>query len=227
MRAPEALAFDLYGTLVDPIRIWQHLERYLGEAARRAAEIWRQKQLEYTFRLTAMGRYEDFEQVTAKALAYALAAVGHQLGPDQQRSVLAEYDHLEPFPDVEPGLRRLQAAGHTLGVFSNGSPRMVAAVVQAAGLDALFQGLISVDAVRAYTPAPSVSQHAAARLGRPIEEVRLISSNPFDVLGAAAAGMQVAWIDRSGGLFDTLGPRPALVVTTLNELADRFERQPG
>ena len=140
---------------------------------------------------------------------------------------MAEYGHLASFPDVEAGLRRLQGAGHTLAVLSNGSPRMIAAVVRAAGLEGLFQELISVDEVRAYKPAPRVYQHAAARLGRPIGEVRLISSNPFDVVGAEAAGMQVAWLDRSGGLFDTPRPAPALVVTALTELAERLEQQPG
>ena len=150
MATPEALAFDLYGTLVDPIRIWRQLERFLGESALRAAEVWRMKQLEYTFRLTAMDQYQDFEQVTRLSLDYALAAV------------------------------------------------------------------------RTYKPSPRVYQHAARRLGRPLAEVRLVSSNPFDVIGAAAAGMQVAWVDRSAGLFDTLAQRPSLVVATVSELAERL-----
>src|ERR671933_611080 len=99
MAAPETLAFDLYGTLVDPLRIWQHLERSLGEAARRTAEIWRQKQLEYTFRLTAMERYEDFEQVTRKALAYALDAAGGGLDADHKDALMGQYNHLEKFAD--------------------------------------------------------------------------------------------------------------------------------
>jgi 2-haloacid dehalogenase len=79
MAVAEALAFDMYGTLVDPIRIWKQLEHYIPGDAHRTAEIWRQMQLEFTFRLTAMERYEDFEQVTRKALDYALAANGHSL----------------------------------------------------------------------------------------------------------------------------------------------------
>jgi 2-haloacid dehalogenase len=114
MSVAEALAFDMYGTLVDPIRIWKQLEKYIPDDAQRIAEIWRQKQLEFTFRLTAMERYEDFEQVTRKALDYALAATGHIL----------------------------------------------------------------------------------------------------------SAGMQAAWVNRSGGLFDTLAAPPQMVVKTLAELAD-------
>jgi 2-haloacid dehalogenase len=222
MASQEALAFDMYGTLVDPIRIWQQLEVHLGGAALRASEVWRMKQLEYTFRLTAMQRYEDFEQVTRKALDYALAYVGSDLDEEQRRSLVAEYDRLQPFPDVAAGLERLRSAGHTLAVLSNGTQRMLRAVAQSSRLDGWLQTLISVDEVGIYKPAPGVYQHAAERLSRPITSIRLVSSNAFDVIGAAAAGMQVAWVDRSAGPFDTLAPRPDLVVSTLPDLVDRL-----
>ena len=227
MAGPEALAFDLYGTLVDPIRIWTRLEQSVPDKALRIAEVWRQKQLEYTFRLTAMEQYEDFEQVTRKALDYALAAAGHDLATDQRDALLAQYDDLERFPDVELGLTRLQQRGHTMVVFSNGSPRMLDAVMDAAGLRPYFQGYVSVDEVRQFKPSPATYRLAAERLGRPIGEVRLVSSNPFDDIGAEAAGMRAAWVDRSGGLFDTLRPPPQLVVRSLTELADVLERSAG
>ena len=216
----EALAFDLYGTLVDPIRISKQLERYLPDQARRVAEVWRQKQLEFTFRLTAMEQYEDFQAVTLRALDYALAAAGRDLEAGQKAALIAQYNHLERFDDVGPGLRRLHEAGFAMVIFSNGSPPMLEPIADAAGLRPYFQGIVSVDEVKVYKPSPRVYRHVAERLGRPIGEVRLISSNPFDVNGALAAGMQAAWVDRSGGLFDTLGPRPDLVVTTLTDLAD-------
>lgn len=220
MPAPEALAFDMYGTLVDPVRIWKKLEHSIPAGAVRVAEVWRQKQLEYTFRLTAMERYEDFAEVTRKALDYALADAQRQLSAAQKDELMAQYNNLECFPDVEPGLQALQAAGHAMMVFSNGSPSMLSAIMEAANLNPYFSGFVSVDDVKVFKPAPQVYQLAANRLGYPIGEVRLISSNPFDIVGAQAAGMQVAWIDRSGGLFDTLGPRPPLVVSTLVELAE-------
>jgi 2-haloacid dehalogenase len=222
MPTREALALDMYGTLVDPIRIWEQLEVYLGDSARGAAEVWRMKQLEYTFRLTAMQRHEDFEQVTRKALDYALAAIGHDLSQDQRRALLAQYDHLEQFADVAEGLERQCSAGYTLAVLSNGTPRMLHAVVESARLNTWLQTLISVDEVRVYKPSPRVYQHAAEQLGRPVSSIRLISSNPFDVVGAEAAGMQAAWLDRSAGVFDTLAPRPTLSVTTLTKMAQRL-----
>ena len=135
---PETLAFDLYGTLVDPLRIAQQLERSLGSAAQRTAELWRMKQLEYTFRLTAMQRYEDFERVTAKALDFALAIVGHELSADDRRQAMAAYDDLDLFPDVAEGLRQVHDAGYPMVVLSNGTPRMVRASVRSAGLESWF-----------------------------------------------------------------------------------------
>lgn len=219
MSAPEALAFDMYGTLVDPIGIRKQLEEYLPDGALNVAEAWRQKQLEYTFRLTVMERYEDFEQVTRKALDYALAAAGQELTPEQKDALMARYDDLERFVDVEPGLEMLKEAGHTMVVFSNGTPRMLEALVDAAELRPYFQGLVSVDEVKAYKPSPKVYRHVARLLERPIGEVRLVSSNPFDDIGAEAAGMRAAWVDRSGGLFDTLGSPPEIIVGSLTELA--------
>jgi 2-haloacid dehalogenase len=220
MSVAEALAFDMYGTLVDPISIWKQLEQYTSVNAPRVAEIWRQKQLEFTFRLTVMERYEDFKQVTRKALDYALAAVGSDLDTQQKDLLMAQYNDLERFTDVEPGLQRLKDAGYTMVVFSNGSPFMLTSIMHAAQLQPYFQGFVSVDEVKVYKPSPKVYRHVANRLGRPIGEVRLISSNPFDEIGAESAGMQAAWVNRSGGLFDTLGPKPQMVVGTLVELAD-------
>jgi 2-haloacid dehalogenase len=220
----EALAFDMYGTLVDPVGIGKQLERYLPDQARRLAEVWRQKQLEYTFRLAAMERYEDFGQVTRKALDYALAMVGGELAPEQKDALMAQYNDLERFADVEPGLKRLKEAGHAMIVFSNGAPHMLEALMDAAALRPYFQGFVSVDEVKTYKPSPKAYRHAARRLGRPIQEVLLISSNPFDDIGAEAAGMRAAWVDRSDGLFDTLGSPPEIVVGTLTELADVLGR---
>ena len=220
MSVAEALAFDMYGTLVDPIRIWKQLEKYIPDGAQRIAEIWRQKQLEFTFRLTAMERYEDFEQVTRKALDYALAATGHILDAQQKNSLMAQYNDLERFADVEPGLLRLKDAGYTMVVFSNGSPTMLTGIMNAANLNPYFKGFVSVDEVKVYKPSPVVYRHVANSLGRLIDEVRLISSNPFDVIGAEAAGMQAAWVNRSSGLFDTLAPLPQMVVKSLAELAN-------
>jgi len=99
--------------------------------------------------------------------------------------------------------------------------------MERAGLHTYLEGFVSVDEVRVYKPSPRVYRHLAARLDRPLEQVRLISSNSFDILGAAAVGMPVAWIDRSKGVFDTLGDPPEVAVTSLTELADALQARPG
>ena len=227
MPKPTVLAFDVYGTLVDPIRVWTRLERYAPDRARQIAELWRQKQLEYSFRLTAMERYHDFEWITARALEYALAVAGTTLGAREIADLLAQYDDLEPFPDVLQGLAELAAIGQRMVVFSNGSPRMLDAVLASAGLAARFEQVISVHAVRAFKPSPRVYQHLLGTLGRPAEQVLLVSSNPFDVIGAEAVGLQVAWVNRTGAPFDTLAPPPGLVVTSVSGLAAIVRANPA
>lgn len=213
------MAFDLYGTLVDPIAIAGELGRLLGDAdGREAAGLWRSKQLEYSFRLTAMGRYEDFCWVTARALDFALASVGGRL-PDGQAERLVElYDHLRPFPDAVPAMRALADLKYELAVLSNGTPAMIGNCLDNSGLGEFFGQRISVDEVRAFKPSPVVYRHAAERLSVTAGQVRLVTSNAFDCVGASAAGMRTVWVNRSAAPFDTIGAQPDLTVPALDRL---------
>jgi 2-haloacid dehalogenase len=215
----EVLAFDLYGTLVDPIAISGELDRLLsGSDGHAVATLWRLKQLEYSFRLTVMERYEDFRWVTSRALDFALASVGVRLPADRTQELIGLYDHLLPFPDAAPALRSLASMGYTLAAFSNGSPGMIDNCLANAGLGEYFDQRISADEVRAFKPSPVMYRHAAERLGRPIERIRLVTCNPFDSVGASEAGMRTAWINRSAAPFDTIGHQPDLTVTGLDQL---------
>jgi len=215
----EVLAFDLYGTLVDPLAIAGELGRLVGESSgAEAARLWRGKQLEYSFRLTVMGRYEDFRWVTARALDFALAAVGARLPDGQAERLIALYDHLRPFPDAVPALRALSGLGYQLAVLSNGTPAMIANCLRSTGLEEFFGERISVDEVRAFKPSPVVYRHAAGRLSRRAAQVRLVTSNAFDCTGASAAGMRTAWVNRSAAPFDTIGTPPDLTVPALDRL---------
>jgi 2-haloacid dehalogenase len=219
MTSREVLAFDLYGTLVDPIGISSELGRVLGGSnGREAAGLWRLKQLEYSFRLTAMSRYEDFRWVTSRALDFALASVGVRLPDEQTRRLVELYDHLQPFPDAAPALRALAGMGFELAVFSNGTPAMIGNCLENSGLAGFFGQRISVDEVRAFKPSPAAYQHAAERLSRPAGQIRLVTSNAFDSVGASAAGMRTAWVNRSGAPFDTIGSPPDLTVPALDRL---------
>lgn len=220
--APAAIAFDIYGTLVDPLRLWTRLMSYAPATAQPIALLWRQKQLEFSFRLAAMGRYKPFDEVTALALDYALAESGTTLSDAERRTLLRQYNQLDPFPDVHGALRSLQVAGYTLAAFSNGNPAMLDPLLDATGLRTYLHYVISVDEMQTYKPAPRVYRHVASRLGVPIGAVLLVSANPFDIIGAQAAGMRAAWINRAHSRFDGLGPLPDTVVETLTELASRL-----
>lgn len=219
MDGREVLAFDLYGTLVDPIAIAGELSRLLGES--RGAEVaglWRGKQLEYSFRLTAMGSYEDFRWVTARALDFALASVGARLPEGEAERLVELYDHLRPFPDAVPALRALSGMGYELAVLSNGTPAMIGNCLATSGLGEFLGERISVDEVRVFKPSPVVYRHAAGRLSRPAAQIRLITSNAFDCVGAGAVGMRTAWVNRSAAPFDTIGQPPDLTVPALDRL---------
>jgi 2-haloacid dehalogenase len=215
----EVLAFDLYGTLVDPIAISSELGEVLGDSdGREAAGLWRLKQLEYSFRLTAMGRYEDFRWVTSRALDFALASVGVRLTERRAQRLVELYDHLQPFPDAVPALRALAGMGYELAVLSNGTPAMIRNCLDNSGLGDFFGERISVDEVRVFKPSPVVYRHAAGRLSLPIGQIRLVTCNAFDSVGASAAGMRTAWVNRSAAPFDTIGAQPDLTVPALDRL---------
>jgi 2-haloacid dehalogenase len=216
----EVLAFDLYGTLVDPIAISSELGQVLGDSdGHEAARLWRLKQLEYSFRLTAMGHYEDFRWVTARALDFALASIGASLPDGQAQRLIGLYDHLRAFPDAVPALRALAGSGYELAVLSNGSPAMIRNCLGNSGLGEFFGKRISVDEVRVFKPSPVVYRHAAKQLAVSIGRIRLITCNAFDSVGASAAGMRTAWVNRSAVPFDTIGRQPDLTVTALDQLA--------
>ena len=219
MNGREVLAFDLYGTLVDPIAIAGELGQALGDSdGREAARLWRLKQLEYSFRLTAMNQYEDFRWVTARALDFALASLGTRLPDGQAEQLIELYDHLRPFPDAVPALRALTGLGYELAVFSNGTPAMIGSCLDNSGLGGFFGQRISVDEVRVFKPSPVVYRHAAGRLSRTAGQVRLVTSNAFDCVGASAAGMRTAWVNRSAVPFDTIGAQPDITVPALDRL---------
>ena len=128
------LLFDLYGTLVDPLAIAAELD-VLGVDGSEVARLWRLKQLEYSFRLTVMGQYQDFRQVTSRALAFALASAGVSADGGQLRQILAGYDRLPAFADAEPALQALADAGCEMAVLSNGTPGMIRSCLASSGLD--------------------------------------------------------------------------------------------
>lgn len=215
----QTLAFDIYGTLIDPQRIAETLEAWIGEQAPVLARAWREKQLEYTFRRGLMGAYADFDVCTEQALQYCCAAQGITLSAEQEAELLERYRPLPAFDDAAPALEALRAAGHRLFAFSNGTAETVSGLLRQAELDTYFADMVCVDEIGRFKPDPVVYRHFLQRANVPVTEAWLISGNPFDVIGAQAVGMQTVWLDRPGqGLFDPWGVEPAATIQRLAEL---------
>ncbi len=221
-----AIGFDVYGTLVDPIDLKRQLQALAGDQAERFAELWREKQIEYAFRRGLMRSYETFSVCTQQALHYTMHALDVTLDPDDQHRILDAYGHLSPFSDVAPGLETLKAQGHAVVAFSNGVERSVRDLLRRAGVDGFLDDVVSVDDLRTFKPDPEVYRFLAQRVGRPPEDTWLVSSNPWDVIGAKSAGLRAAWVKRSPDVvFDPWGIEPDLVITTLEELATRLSER--
>jgi 2-haloacid dehalogenase len=219
----DALAFDVYGTLVDPLAMAGPLREAAGERAGEVAATWRQKQVEYAFRRGLMGSFEPFETCTAQALEFAARSAGVPLGPDASAALLAAYRRLPAFDDAREGLEALRRAGRVAVAFSNGSPGPVRDLLGHAGLLDLLADVVSVAEVRTFKPHPLVYLHLAERVGRAPRETWLVSSNVWDVLGAKAAGLRAAWVRRSPeAVMDPWGVAPDLVVADVRELAARL-----
>jgi len=188
--------FDAYGTLFDVHAAIARHRAVAGAEAERFSEIWRTKQLEYTWTLTLAGHYLDFWTLTERALDYAFARV-----PSVDRALrprlLEAYLKLDAFAEVPPALAALKTAGARLAILSNGSPRMLGAAVEAAGLTALFDAVLSVHAVRVYKPRPEVYALVTHGLDVSAQEVTFVSSNRWDVMGAAAFGFKPIWLNRA------------------------------
>ncbi|TWC32736.1 2-haloacid dehalogenase [Pseudomonas sp. SJZ079] len=217
------LAFDVYGTLIDPSDVIRQLRQWLGPKAEGFYRRWRDKQLEYSFRRGLMGAYVDFSQCTREALAYTCAAEQAPLDAQAQQRLLEAWAHLPAFADSAAGLAQLQGQGAQLYAFSNGCRSAVRALLAQAGLLNFFREIVSVEEVRSFKPAAVVYQHLLTRTQSTADETWLVSSNPFDVLGAAHAGLHSAWIKRTAtAVLDPWGIEPDRQVASLLELAEQL-----
>jgi 2-haloacid dehalogenase len=211
----DALVFDAYGTLYDVHSVAQRCEGFFPGAGQRLSQLWRAKQLEYTWLRSLMRRYAPFSTVTREALAYSCQALSLELEVTQMEALMAEYNMLAPFPEVGQAFEKLKVRK---AILSNGSPDMLEPLVQHSGL--ALEAVLSVDEVKLYKPAPEVYELAVRRLGVPKERIGFVSSNCWDALGARSFGFQVFWINRAGAPLDRLGFQPERVVTSLSALSE-------
>lgn len=219
------VVFDAYGTLFD-----------VASATRRAAEgpdhpglagqadalgrLWRDKQIGYSWWRAVTGRHADFRQVTLDALDHALEATG-LAGEAGLRDALADlYRKLDAYPEVPGTLGSLRAAGRRTAILSNGSPDMLAAAIDSAGIGAALDAVLSVEEVGVFKPDPRVYDLVGARLGPAPGEVLFVSANGWDAAAAAAYGFRTAWVNRAGAAPDRLPGTPDHVVADLTAIPD-------
>ena len=216
---PTTLAFEIYGTLIDTHGVVNALRAIVGERAEAFSSAWRDKQLEYAFRRGLMRNYVDFAVCTRQALDYTCAVNGIAMSGEQKGALLAEYRCLPAFPDVGDGLAQLRDAGFRLYAFSNGTESAVAALLTGAGIADFFIDIVSVDDLASFKPDPAVYDLFLRRAGTSGDAAWLVSSNPFDVIGAISAGMRAAWLRRSpDAVFDPWDMAPTATVAGLGEL---------
>jgi 2-haloacid dehalogenase len=217
MRNVKAWVFDAYGTLFDVHAALARHRAQAGAEAERFSEIWRTKQLEYTWTMTLAGRYADFWTLTERALEYAFARV-----PSVDRALrpklLEAYLRLDAFAEARAALAALKSQNLRLAILSNGSPHMLGSAVAASGLGDLLDALLSVDAVRAYKPRPEVYALVTERFGLVPSEVVFVSSNRWDVMGAASFGFATLWVNRARVPDEYPDWLPGRVVASLAEL---------
>ncbi len=216
-------AFDVYGTLIDTHGVIDALEPMLGPRAAGFSQAWRDKQLEYSFRRGLMRQYAPFSVCTGQALDYTCARFGLELDPADRMRLLDAYGTLPAFADAPEALSLARSAGFRMFAFSNGKAEAVDSLLTQAGLRDFFLDVVSVDEVKSFKPDPAVYAHFLRRSGAVGTDAWLISGNPFDVIGAMAAGMRAAWVRRTPeALFDPWEIEPDLTVHHLSDLASRI-----
>ena len=215
---PPIYVFDAYGTLFDVHACIARFQAAAGPEIARMSEIWRSKQLEYTWTLTLAGHYADFWTLTERALDYALARV--PAVPKALRAQLLEaYFKLDAFPDARAALRALKAKGHATGILSNGSPAMLQGAVETAGIGGDLDAVLSVDALKIFKPRPEVYGLVTAHYKCKPGDVTFVSSNRWDVMAGASVGFNGIWVNRSRLPDEYLDFPPKQVLSDLSGLA--------
>ena len=211
--------FDAYGTLFDVHSAVARHRDAVGPEADRLSEIWRAKQLEYSWVRSLMGAYRPFWTLTEEALDFALARV-----PAVDRTVkpalLDAYQHLGAYPEALSVLQALKARGARTAVLSNGSPQMLDSAVTSAGLKGVLDACLSVDVLKTYKTAPQVYRMALDHFGAEADEVSFQSSNRWDIAGAAAFGFRTVWINRSGAPDEYPDLAPDRILSDLSGLLE-------
>lgn len=222
----QAIIFDAYGTLFDVYSISALAERLFPGKGAALAELWRDKQIEYTRLRTLSNAYKPFWEVTQDALVFSCRKLHLELTLDAQTQLMGQYAKLQAFPEAFAVLQSLKSRGIKLAILSNGNPDMLSVAVQAAGLGELFTQVLSADSVKKFKTAPETYQLGPDTLGVSAKDSLFVSSNSWDICGAAWFGYRTFWVNRSQAPLDELGITPNAQGQTLDDLV-RFVLQEG
>jgi len=221
---PISIAFDIYGTLIDTNGVVALLDKMIGSNSRVFSQTWRDKQLEYSFRRGLMQDYKNFSVCTSNSLDFTCAYYKIKLTDVQKQELLDKYRVLPAFNDVKDSLVDLNAAGFRMYALSNGSTEAIETLLTTASIRDYFIDVVSADEIETFKPNPAVYNHFLKRAKTSETDAWLISSNPFDVIGAISVGMKAAWVKRSQEIvFDPWGVEPTITITNLSEILDRLE----
>ena len=216
----DALVFDAYGTLYDVHSVTAKAEGFFPGRGAQLSQLWRTKQLEYTWLRSLMGTYVNFNIVTADALRYACEFVAPGATEAQITALLDQYVHLDTFAEVKGALATLKA-GRKLAILSNGAPGTLGALVKNSGLDTLLDATLSVDSIGVFKPDMRIYRMAEQTLGVPKARTGFVSSNCWDAIAAKQYGFTVFWINRLNAPVDRHGPQPDYIVKSLDDVLSR------
>ncbi len=220
----QAILFDAYGTLFDVYSIGVLAERLFPGQGAAVAGLWRDKQIEYTRLRTLSNTYKPFWEITQDALVFACRKLSLELTLDAQTQLMGQYAKLPAFPENLAVLQALKAAGLKLAVLSNGNPDMLESAVSAAGMQGVFTQVLSVHSVQKFKTAPEAYQLGPDMLGVAAKDSLFVSSNGWDICGAAWFGYRTFWVNRAGAPMEELGVTPHGEGRTLDDL-HRFVEQ--
>lgn len=215
----EACVFDAYGTLFDVNSAARSAQDALGEKWEPLADLWRTKQLQYTWLRSLIGHHADFWQVTSDALDFALSALRIE-DATLRRRLMNSYLHLGAYPEVPRTLRQLKSSGMMLAILSNGTPAMLASASADAGITATLDAILSVEQVGIYKPHPSVYRLPCQHFNLPADRICFISSNGWDAYSAKAFGFRVFWCNRFDQAPEHIPETPDAQIATLAQLPE-------
>ncbi len=219
----QTIAFDIYGTLINPMALGETLHDLIGEKSVAFNTMWRDKQLEYSFRLAAMKRFNHFSECTRMGLEYCDKYFQTKLDASDIDILLGMYKKLPAYSETLPCLEALSKKGIEIFAFSNGKKEDLKSLFNHAGITEYFDRIISVDEVRTFKPSPEVYNLLASHTKSDRNDIWLISSNSFDIIGAGATGLKTVWIKhKEDTVFDPFGIAPTHIIHNLSELSELF-----